>query len=187
MKKKLAILGSTGSIGTQALDVIDANPDYFSVEALTANNNDDLLIKQAIKYQPDIVVIANEAKYKTVKQALEAHPIKVFTGTSAIAQVASMSKNDMVLSALVGFAGLQPAISALQAGIPVALANKEALVVAGDFITDIALSNKTPIIPIDSEHSAIFQCLQGEINNPIDKIILTASGGPFRGKDAKYL
>ena len=187
MKKNLAILGSTGSIGTQALEVVEAYPDFFSIEVLTANNNEDLLIKQAIKYQPDIVVIANESKYKTVKEALSSHHIKVYAGSSAISQVASMSKINMILSALVGFSGLQPTIAALQAGIPVALANKETMVVAGDLIVELALANKTPIIPVDSEHSAIFQCLQGEINNQIEKIILTASGGPFRGKNAKFL
>ena len=187
MIKKLAILGSTGSIGKQALEVVESNPDFFSVEVLTANNNEELLINQAIKYQPDMVVIANESKYKTVKDALSSYPVKVFAGISAISQVASMAKIDMVLSALVGFSGLQPTIAALQAGIPVALANKETLVVAGDLIIELALANKTPIIPVDSEHSAIFQVLQGELNNPVEKIILTASGGPFRGKDLKFL
>ena len=187
MIKKLAILGSTGSIGKQALEVVESNPDFFSVEVLTANNNEELLINQAIKYQPDMVVIANESKYKTVKDALSSYPVKVFAGISALSQVASMAKIDMVLSALVGFSGLQPTIAALQAGIPVALANKETLVVAGDLIIELALANKTPIIPVDSEHSAIFQVLQGELNNPVEKIILTASGGPFRGKDLKFL
>jgi len=187
MIKKLAILGSTGSIGKQALEVVESNPDFFSVEVLTANNNEELLINQAIKYQPDMVVIANESKYKTVKDALSSYPVKVFAGISAISQVASMAKIDMVLSALVGFSGLQPTLAALQAGIPVALANKETLVVAGDLIIELALANKTPIIPVDSEHSAIFQVLQGELNNPVEKIILTASGGPFRGKDLKFL
>ena len=187
MKKKITILGSTGSIGKQALQVIDENPDNFSIEVLTTNNNDDVLVRQAIKYQPNIVVIANESKYQAVKTALKSHPIKVFAGTSAITQVASMSKIDIVLSALVGFSGLQPTISALSAGVPVALANKETLVIAGDLIIELAKLKNVPIIPVDSEHSAIFQCLQGEINNSIEKIILTASGGPFRGKTAKFL
>ena len=187
MKKNLAILGSTGSIGTQALEVVDANPDFFSVEVLTANNNDESLIKQAIKYQPNVVVIANELKYKIVKDALSSYPIKVYAGTSAVEQVASMSNIEMVLSALVGFSGLKPTIEALKAGIPVALANKETMVVAGDLVIELSLANNTPIIPVDSEHSAIFQCLQGEINNLVEKIILTASGGPFRGKDEKFL
>ncbi|MCL2072618.1 MAG: 1-deoxy-D-xylulose-5-phosphate reductoisomerase [Marinilabiliaceae bacterium] len=185
--KRIAILGSTGSIGKQALEVVDQNQEFFSVEVLTANDNAELLIKQAITYQPNVVVIANKEKYKNVKDALSNFPIKVFAGASAIEEVASMSNIDMVLSALVGFSGLKPAMQALQNGIPIALANKEALVVAGDLMTELSLKNKTPIIPVDSEHSAIFQCLQGELHNQIEKIILTASGGPFKGKSVKFL
>ena len=187
MRKKIAILGSTGSIGKQTLKVIDENPDSFSVEILTANNNDEILVKQALKYQPNAVVIANKNKYKAVKEALSTHPIKVYAGLDAVEQVATQTNIDIVVAALVGFAGLLPTINALKSGVPVALANKEALVVAGGLIIDLALETKTPIIPIDSEHSAIFQCLQGEHNNPIEKIILTASGGPFKGKNLEFL
>ena len=187
MKKRLAILGSTGSIGTQALDVVDNHPDRFSVEVLTANNNVELLVKQAKKYQPNIVVIANPDKYSTVKEALAADPIKVYAGVEAVAQVAAMSNIDMVLSAMVGFAGLLPTFRALEAGIPVALANKETLVVAGELIMEMASMKKVPLIPVDSEHSAIFQCLEGEKNNPVEKILLTASGGPFRGEGVDFL
>ncbi|MDR2928562.1 MAG: 1-deoxy-D-xylulose-5-phosphate reductoisomerase [Cytophagaceae bacterium] len=187
MVKRLAILGSTGSIGRQALEVVDALPESFSVETLTANNNTDMLVAQAKKYLPNIVVIGNKQKYETVSEALKRLPIKIYAGAEAIAQVAAMSNIDMVLSALVGFSGLQPAISALEAGTPVALANKESLVVAGDLMNATAISKRVPIIPVDSEHSAIFQCLQGEHKNGVEKIILTASGGPFRGRDAVFL
>lgn len=187
MKKRIAILGSTGSIGTQALDVVSALPELFSVEVLTANNNVEVLIQQAKKYQPNIVVIANTNNYKTVKDALAHEPIKVFAGIESVAQVAAMSNIDMVLSAMVGFAGLLPTYRALEAGIPVALANKETLVVAGDLIMEMAAIKNIPLIPVDSEHSAIFQCLEGEKNNSIEKIFLTASGGPFRGKSVDFL
>jgi len=186
-QKRIAILGSTGSIGTQALDVIDHHPNYFEVEVLTANNNVELLIAQAIKYQPNVVVVRNKEKYSFVKESLSKYPIKVYAGEEAIEQVASMSIIDMLLSATVGFVGTIPVLRALEANIPVALANKEVLVVAGELVMDLAQKNNTPIIPVDSEHSAIFQCLQGELLNPIEKIILTASGGPFRGKDINFL
>ncbi len=187
MKKRLAILGSTGSIGTQALEVVDAHPELFSVEVLTANNNVDILIQQAKKYQPNIVVIANKDKYQYLKEALSLEPVKVFAGDESVAQVAAMSNIDMVLSALVGFAGLLPTFRALEAGIPVALANKETLVVAGELIMEMAKIKNIPLIPVDSEHSAIFQCLEGEKDNPVEKIFLTASGGPFRGKSVDFL
>ena len=181
-KKNIAILGSTGSIGTQALEVIKANAEYFSVYALTANNNAELLIKQSIEFQPEMVVIANEHLYLTVKQALEKYPIKVFAGLESIAQVAEMEPIDIVLTAMVGYAGLRPTIHAIKAGKTIALANKETLVVAGEIIQSLAFEYNAPILPVDSEHSAIFQCLTGEGNNPVEKIILTASGGPFRTK-----
>ena len=186
-KKHIAILGSTGSIGTQALEVIDQNPDYFEVEVLTANNNADLLIRQAIKYVPNVVVIANETKYLHVKEALSNFPIKVYCGSEAICQVVEMDSIDMVLTAMVGYSGLLPTIHAIKKGKHIALANKETLVVAGDLITRLAAANKVAILPVDSEHSAIFQCLQGEWTNKVEKILLTASGGPFLGKDRKYL
>ncbi len=187
MQKRIAILGSTGSIGTQALDVIDQHPHLFSVEVLTAYNNVELLIQQAIKYEPNFVVIGNEQKYEQLKNALSNYPIKVYVGQDAINQVAAISTVDMVVAATVGFAGTMPVINALEAKIPVALANKEVLVVAGELIMGLSKKYNTPIIPVDSEHSAIFQCLQGEYNNNIEKIILTASGGPFRGKSYEFL
>lgn len=187
MKKRLAILGSTGSIGTQALEVVDAHPGLFSIEVLTANKNVDVLIQQAKKYQPNIVVIANKEKYQYLKEALSNEPVKVFAGNESVVQVAAMSNIDMVLSALVGFAGLLPTYRALEAGIPVALANKETLVVAGELIMEMAKTKNIPLIPVDSEHSAIFQCLEGEKANPVEKIFLTASGGPFRGKSVDFL
>lgn len=186
-KKHIAILGSTGSIGTQALEVIDRYPDSFEVEVLTANNNADLLIRQAIRYVPNVVVIANDSKYPHVKEALENFPIKVYSGNAAIAQVAEMESIDLVLTAMVGYSGLLPTINAIKKGKHIALANKETLVVAGDLITRLAAENKVAILPVDSEHSAIFQCLQGEWHNKIEKIILTASGGPFLGKDRDFL
>ncbi len=179
MKRKIAILGSTGSIGTQALEVIRQHPDLFEVYALTANNQVDLLVQQAQEFMPDMVVISNEQKYPELKEALEDLPIKVWAGEDAICQIVKSEPIDMVLTAMVGFAGLKPTIHALQAGKAIALANKETLVVAGDIITRLALENNAPILPVDSEHSAIFQCLIGE-NSPIEKILLTASGGPFR-------
>lgn len=187
MLKRIAILGSTGSIGTQALEVVDAHPDRFSVEVLTAHNNVDLLAAQALKYQPNMVAIGNEALYPQLKSLLEPEGIKVFAGAEAIAQLAAVSTNDMVLTSMVGFAGLLPTVRALEAGIPVALANKETLVVAGELIMDLARRKGVPVLPVDSEHSAIFQCLQGEAENPVEKILLTASGGPFRGKSVDFL
>ena len=186
-KKNIAILGSTGSIGRQALDVIRANPDKFEVFALTANNNLDLLIEQACEFQPDVVAIANEKLYLQLKQALADQPIKVFAGMDAIAQLVEMEPIDLVLTAMVGYAGLKPTIQAIRANKTIALANKETLVVAGEIICELAQKHKTAILPVDSEHSAIFQCLAGEGNNPIEKIILTASGGPFRVKTIEEL
>ncbi len=186
-KKNIAILGSTGSIGTQALDVIRANKDAFSVEVLTGNGNADLLIKQAIEFDPNTVVIADESKYQYVKDALAPHDIKVFAGNKAIAEVVQMDSIDMVLAAIVGYAGLESTLSAINAGKQIALANKETLVVAGDLVTKLAKEKGVNLYPVDSEHSAIFQCLAGEFHNPIEKIYLTASGGPFRGKDKTFL
>jgi len=186
-KKRLAILGSTGSIGTQCLEVVSEQPDYFNVEVLTAQNNATLLIEQAIQFRPDTVVIGDVSKYPEVKDALEPLNIKVFAGPDAIEQVVQMDTIDMVITALVGYAGLKPTISAIKAGKPVGLANKETLVVAGELITRLARENAVNILPIDSEHSAIFQCLQGEWHNPIEKVYLTASGGPFRGKTSHDL
>lgn len=185
--KNIAVLGSTGSIGTQALDVIRANPGSFVVEVLTANGNADLLIKQALEFNPNTVVIADENKYNYVKEALQQTDIKVFSGNKAIAQVVQMDSIDVVLAAIVGYAGLESTISAIKAGKQIALANKETLVVAGDIVTQLAKENGVNLYPVDSEHSAIFQCLAGEWNNPIEKIYLTASGGPFRGKDRAFL
>ena len=187
MKKQIAILGSTGSIGTQALEVIEEHSDKFEVYALTANNNADLLISQARKFNPEFVVIANENKYAQVKETLSDLPMKVFAGAASIADVAAMQPVDIVLTAMVGYSGLLPTISAVKAGKVIALANKETLVVAGDLVCDLSRQYNSAIVPVDSEHSAIFQCLQGEMNNPIEKVILTASGGPFRGKDTNYL
>lgn len=178
-KRSIAILGSTGSIGVQTLDVIRANPDRFEVYAITGNNNLELLIQQAREFQPEVVIIANEQKYGELKEALQDLPLKVWAGSDAIAQVVESEPIDMVVTAMVGYAGLKPTISAIKAGKAIALANKETLVVAGEIIMDLALENKTPILPVDSEHSAIFQCLTGE-QSPIEKILLTASGGPFR-------
>jgi 1-deoxy-D-xylulose-5-phosphate reductoisomerase len=186
-KKHIAILGSTGSIGTQALEVIKANPQYFAVEVLTASNNADLLIKQAIEFEPNAVVIADKSKYGYVKEALEKHDVKVFAGSESLAQVVQMESIDMVLTAIVGYAGLQSTISAIKSGKQIALANKETLVVAGELVTSLAKEYGVNIYPVDSEHSAIFQCLVGEFHNPLEKIYLTASGGPFRGKDAAFL
>ena len=186
-KKHIAILGSTGSIGTQALEVVDINPDRFVVEVLSAQNNADLLIEQAAKYTPNTVVIGNEALYNKVFNALDPLDIKVYSGENALASVVQMESLDIVLTALVGYAGLTPTIKAIEAGKHIALANKETLVVAGELITKLAQEKGVNIYPVDSEHSAIFQCLVGEFHNPIEKIILTASGGPFRGKDKQYL
>ena len=178
-KKRIAILGSTGSIGTQALEVIAEHPDLYEVYALTANNRVELLIEQARRFMPDAVVVANEAKYQQLKEALEDLPIKVYAGADALCEVVEAGPVDMVLAAMVGYAGLRPTMRAIQAGKPIALANKETLVVAGEIINELALKHRVPILPVDSEHSAIFQCLAGEMDNPIEKILLTASGGPF--------
>lgn len=185
--KRVALLGSTGSIGTQTLEVIRQHPENFSVEVLTAQNNADLLIQQALEFVPNAVVIGNEANYSKVKEALASAPIKVFAGQKAIAQVVEMETIDVVLTALVGYSGLIPTVHAIRAGKQIALANKETLVVAGELITALAKQHGVNIYPVDSEHSAIFQCLVGEFHNPIEKIILTASGGPFRGKDRAHL
>jgi 1-deoxy-D-xylulose-5-phosphate reductoisomerase len=186
-RKSIALLGSTGSIGTQALDVIASNPEHFSVEVLTAQNNADLLIEQAIRFKPNVVVIGNGDQYERVKNALWQHAIKVYTGDEALASVVQMDSIDMVLTALVGYSGLKPTIKAIEAGKNIALANKETLVVAGELITKLASEKGVNIYPVDSEHSAIFQCLVGEFHNKIEKIILTASGGPFRGKKREEL
>ena len=187
MKKQIAILGPTGSIGTQALEVIARHPDLYEVYALTANNQAERLIEQARKFHPDTVVIANKEKYAQVKNALAGQPVKVYAGEDAIAQVAEAAPVDVVLTAMVGYAGLKPAIHAIRAGKVIALANKETLVVAGELVRDLAMQHKAPVIPVDSEHSAIFQCLVGETGNPIEKIILTASGGPFRSYTRQQL
>jgi 1-deoxy-D-xylulose-5-phosphate reductoisomerase len=179
-KRQIAILGSTGSIGAQALDVIRQHPEKLEVYALTANNQVELLIRQAREFMPEMVVIANESKYEQLKEGLKDLPIKLWAGSEAISQVVEAEPIDMVLTAMVGYSGLKPTIHAIKAGKAIALANKETLVIAGELITKLALEHKTPILPVDSEHSAIFQCLVGESTNPVDKIILTASGGPFR-------
>jgi 1-deoxy-D-xylulose-5-phosphate reductoisomerase len=187
LQKRIALFGSTGSIGKQALEVIDANPSAFSVEVLTAHSNEELLIRQALHFKPDTVVIVDEKKYALVKSALSGHPIKVYTGEKALEEVAALDNYDMMLAAIVGFAGLRPTLSAIANGKAIALANKETLVVAGDIVMKKAMDRKAPIIPVDSEHSAIFQCLIGETKNRIEKIILTASGGPFLGKKPNFL
>ncbi len=185
--RKIAILGSTGSIGTQALDVIRSNAERFSVEVLTAGNNWELLVQQAIEFKPNAVVIGDEIHYEKVRTALDPHFIKVYAGVKAIEQVVEMEDIDMVLTALVGYAGLLPTLNAIRHGKTIALANKETLVVAGELVTKLAMEKGVNIYPVDSEHSAIFQCLAGEFHNPIEKIILTASGGPFRGKSLEEL
>ena len=187
MKKRIAILGSTGSIGTQALDVIHANNSILEVELLTANNNHEILIEQALQHKPNSVVIGNKAKYAVVNDALQSYNIKVFAGCDSIIQLMESDTIDTVLTAMVGFSGLQPTMAAIKAGKNIALANKETLVVAGDLITTLAKEKGVNIYPVDSEHSAIFQCLAGEFHNPIEKIYLTASGGPFRGKTSAEL
>lgn len=186
-KKRIAILGSTGSIGTQALEVIAAHPDVFEVEVLTAQRNADLLIEQSRKFKPNAVVIVDDTQYEKVKSVLLPLDIKVFTGENALASVVQMESIDLVLTALVGYSGLKPTIKAIEAGKNIALANKETLVVAGELITSLAREKGVNIYPVDSEHSAIFQCMMGEFHNPIEKIILTASGGPFRGKKKNEL
>lgn len=180
MKKQIAILGSTGSIGSQALDVVAANPDLYEVYALTANNSVGKLISQARRFMPEAVVIANEAHYVTVRDALADLPVKVYAGADALCQVVTAGSIDIVLASMVGFAGLRPTIEAIKAGKTIALANKETLVVAGELVTALANQYRVPVLPVDSEHSAIFQCLHGEMENEVEKIILTASGGPFR-------
>ena len=185
--KRIAIFGSTGSVGTQALEVIAANPDKFSAEILTAHNNDELLVQQALLFNPNLVVIGDEKKYTKVKDALASTGIKVFAGEKALEEVASMDCYDLMLAAIVGYAGLRPTLNAISKGKAIALANKETLVVAGDIMMRKAVENRAPIIPVDSEHSAIFQCLIGETRNRIEKIILTASGGPFLGRKPNFL
>ena len=181
--KRIAIFGSTGSIGTQALDVIATNPDKFSAEVLTAHTNDELLVQQALRFNPNVVVIGDEKKYLKVKEALSSTDIKVFSGEKALEEVASMDVYDLMLAGIVGYAGFKPTLKAIDQGKAVALANKETLVVAGDIVMRKAVENRVPVIPVDSEHSAIFQCLVGETRNRIEKVILTASGGPFIGRN----
>lgn len=187
MMKRIAILGSTGSIGTQALEVIEAHPDKFSAEVLTAHSNAELLLSQALKYRPNAIAIADTRHLDFLKDALKSEDIKVYGGLSSIVQLMAMDTIDLVLTAMVGFAGLEPTLAAIRNRKNIALANKETLVVAGDLVTREAMENKVSIYPVDSEHSAIFQCLAGELHNPIEKIILTASGGPFRGKKREEL
>jgi 1-deoxy-D-xylulose-5-phosphate reductoisomerase len=186
-KKHIAILGSTGSIGTQALDVIRQQRDHFEVEVLTSNYNVELLIQQAKEFRPNAVVIADVSRYQRLKEGLANEPVKVFAGAEALTQVVEMEDINIILTALVGYAGLEPTLNAIRAGKDIALANKETLVVAGELVTALAREKGVNIYPVDSEHSAIFQCLTGEWNNPIEKIYLTASGGPFRGKDRNFL
>jgi 1-deoxy-D-xylulose-5-phosphate reductoisomerase len=187
MKKHIAILGSTGSIGSQALEVIEKNPDLFSIEVITAGSNASLLIQQAIKHRPHHVVIADEKKYPVVAGALSRYPVKVHAGQEALSEVIQLDSVDLVLASMVGFSGLHPTLSAIRAGKNIALANKETLVVAGKLIYTLAREKNVNIYPVDSEHSAIFQCMAGEDQNPVEKIYLTASGGPFRGKSKEYL
>ena len=183
--KRIALLGSTGSIGTQTLDVIAEHPDLLSAEILVAGRNADLLIRQALACKPNAVVIADKTQYAKVKEALAGEPVKVFAGDDAVAQIVTSGEVDTVVGAMVGFAGLQPTLNAIRAGKQIALANKETLVVAGDLVSRTAAECHVPILPVDSEHSAIFQCLQGELYNPIEKILLTGSGGPFRTMPAE--
>ena len=193
MKRKIAILGATGSIGTQAIEVIQEQAQHFEVELLSAHNNAELLIKQAIALQPNAVVIGNEDKYRMVKEALLPFDIKVFAGADALEQAVTMEGIDVVLTAMVGYAGLKPTLAAINAGKQIALANKETLVVAGELVTELARQKGVNIYPVDSEHSAIFQCLAGEFDytiknqTAVEKIYLTASGGPFRGKKKDFL
>ena len=186
-KKRIAILGSSGSIGTQALEVIEEQSHLFQVEVLTVYKNADVLIAQAKKFRPNAVVIVDETKYSKVNDALHDEDITVYSGVDALEQVVAYKEIDIVLTALVGYAGLKPTIAAINAGKDIALANKETLVVAGELVTNLAREKGVNILPVDSEHSAIFQCLVGEYMNPIEKIILTASGGPFRGKSIQEL
>lgn len=186
-KRTIAILGSTGSIGTQTLQVVEEHPDLFEVYAITAGSNVEKLIEQAHKFNPEAVVIADKSKYETLKGALADKPIKIYAGYDSICQIVKASPIDIVVTAMVGFSGLRPTIEAIKAGKAIALANKETLVVAGEYITQLAIEHKVPLLPVDSEHSAIFQCLAGETNNGIEKIILTASGGPFRTMSMEQL
>ncbi|HEX2532990.1 MAG TPA: 1-deoxy-D-xylulose-5-phosphate reductoisomerase [Chitinophagaceae bacterium] len=185
--KRIALFGSTGSIGRQALEVIAQHPDKFSADILTCYHNEDLLIEQALLFRPNIVVIGDESKYARVQQALASTDVKVFAGEKALEEVAALDVYDLMLAAIVGYAGLKPTLQAIDAGKAVALANKETLVVAGDIVMRKAVEKRVPIIPVDSEHSAIFQCLVGEVRNPVEKVLLTASGGPFLGKKPNYL
>ncbi len=187
MKKRIAILGSTGSIGTQTLEVIAQNPDSFEVEVLTANNNIELLIEQARLFRPNVIVITNSCHYDQLKEALKDEPIKVYAGKEALQQVVEMDTIDMVVTAMMGYSGLIPTCNAIKAGKHIALANKETMVVAGEIINRLAIEHRVNIYPVDSEHSAIFQCLVGEYNNEIEKIYLTASGGPFKGFSMEQL
>lgn len=187
MKKQIAILGSTGSIGTQALQVIEEHPDLYEAYALTAHNKVDLLIQQARKFMPEAVVIVNEEKYPRLREALSDLPIKVYAGEEALCQIVESAPIHLVLTAMVGYAGLRPTINAIRAGKAIALANKETLVVAGELINNLANQYHIPILPVDSEHSAVFQCLAGEMGNPVEKVILTASGGPFRAYTLEQL
>jgi 1-deoxy-D-xylulose-5-phosphate reductoisomerase len=187
LNKRIAVIGSTGSIGIQALGVIRRHPEHFSAEVLSANNNFDLLISQAIEFLPNAVVIGNDDCYRKVADALSSFPVKVFAGENSISQIVEMDSIDLVLNALVGYSGLQPTLSAIKAGKDIALANKETLVIAGELVMKAARESRVAILPVDSEHSAIFQCLGGESMNPPEKIFLTASGGPFRGKTRNEL
>lgn len=187
MKRRIAILGSTGSIGTQTLDVIERNPDKFEAEILTAGTNWELLVQQAIKFLPNAVVIADESKYQQTRDALKDYPVKVFTGSKSISDVVEFDTVDMVVAAMVGYSGLIPTVNAIRHKKPIALANKETLVAAGSIVIREAMENHVPILPVDSEHSAIFQSLVGEGDNEVEKILLTASGGPFRGKNHEFL
>lgn len=187
MKKHISIVGSTGSIGTQALDVVRANRESFEIDCLTAHSNSTLLIQQALEFLPGTVVIGDERKYEEVRQALDQSPVKVYCGEESIVQMMEQESTEIVLTACVGYAGLKPTLAAIRAGKHIALANKETLVVAGELVTELAREKGVNIYPVDSEHSAIFQCLAGEWENPIEKIYLTASGGPFRGKDIEFL
>lgn len=186
-RKRIAILGSTGSIGMQALDIIRSHPDHFTVEVLTAGNNTAALISQAKEFVPNVVVIANEEHYHDVSQSLTGLGIKVFSGQSSVSQVLAYGEIDMVLNAIVGFAGFAATVASLKAGLPLALANKESIVAGGELVSRLVIEKHTPIIPVDSEHSAIFQCLTGEPESAVEKIILTASGGPFRNKDLEFM
>jgi 1-deoxy-D-xylulose-5-phosphate reductoisomerase len=185
--KRIAVMGSTGSIGTQALEVIRDNPSHFEAEVLVAHSNADLLIQQAIEFKPNAVVICDESKYQQVKDALFSHDVKVYAGEKSIEQIVEMETIDVVLAAIVGYAGLASTLNAIKYKKQIALANKETLVVAGDIVTKLAFENGVNLYPVDSEHSAIFQCLAGEFHNEVEKIYLTASGGPFRGKDKAFL